>query len=100
MYQLHTQSTKRQFIGSDYESIVEEWQIYDPQYTGSFGIVFYTEVRQQTSIGALSANWRTYSRQGMRTWDDNVKNKEKKKIIEEVKIWFAQNGIPWQTIES
>lgn len=86
-------------MDTDYESIVEEWHIYNPNTYEE-----YTIIRQQTAIGTNAASYRkyyrTYNRQGMRTWQDDVKNKQKKKIIEEVKEWFDTNGIPWKTYDS
>ena len=81
-------------MGGIYESITESWHIYDPDNYGK-----YTTITQQRGIGKGTSNWRTYTRQGMRQWDDTTSNKVKKQIIQEVKDWFDKTTFDWLDIE-
>jgi hypothetical protein len=95
MYKLKEHSITHSHMGNDYESITEVWHIYDPDQFGK-----YTIITQRRAIGKHAASWRTYWRQGMKTWDDDTKNKVKKEIIQEVKDWFDKTSFDWLDIET
>ena len=94
MYKLVEHNINHNFIGKDFESIIETWNIYDPTTYGK-----YTTIRQGKAIGKDAASWRTYNREGMRQWEDDTKNKVKKEIIREVKEWFDTTSFDWLDIE-
>jgi hypothetical protein len=94
MYKLIEHNINHRHIGGGFESIIETWNIYDPNTYGK-----YTTIRQCKAIGVNAASWRTYNREGMRLWEDDTKDKRKKEIIREVKEWFDTTSFDWLNLE-
>ena len=99
---LHEKRIDELFIDNpDYHAIQTEYHfVYDYMVKplGSRGS--YLILRHRKKIGINQASWRTFSANGMKWWEENTNNKEKKKIIEDMKDWFDMNNLPWEDVDA